>query len=265
MKNVSIADIDHDLFTAKRVEDIIVLNLTEDLLLHAVDLSEKNRLFDYLEVISESDEIKALLIMGSPGKTGREEYIKFYGQVLANELDRNAINRLYNAANQIILKFVSFNKMVVHADAGKVISLFMNVSLACDYRIIGDNTVFQKPYFELELIPKGGGVFFLSKMLGLRKASEILFSNKDITAEEALRLGIVDQVVPADKLGEAALNKARDFARRAGPSLSGIKGLFSCYMKDLADSLECENKELLKIVSSPDFGKKMGEYTGDNS
>ena len=41
MKKISITDIDHDLFTAKRVEDIIVLNLTEDLLLHAVDLREK--------------------------------------------------------------------------------------------------------------------------------------------------------------------------------------------------------------------------------
>ena len=102
-------------------------------------------------------------------------------------------------------------------------------------------------------------------MLGLRKATEILFSSKNITAEEALRLGIVDQVVHIDKLNEVALNIARDFARRSGTSLSGIKGLFSCYMKDLGDSLECENKQLLQIVSSPDFGKKMGKYTGDDS
>jgi len=60
---------------------------------------------------------------------------------------------------------VNLNKIVVHADGGRVIPLFMNVSLACDYRIVADNTVFQNPCIELGLAPKGGSGFFLSKML----------------------------------------------------------------------------------------------------
>lgn len=162
-------------------------------------------------------------------------------------MDRHAINRLYNAVNQFILRLVDFNKVIVHADSGKVISLFMNTSLACDYRIVADNTVFQNPCLELELVPKGGEAFFLSKRLGTSKAFEILLSNKDITAQEALRLGIVDKVVPLAELNEAALKIAKDFADKPIRSLAGIKRLLNYSMKELEDYLELESQVLLKM------------------
>jgi len=187
-------------FSAKMVEDIVILNLKENILLQATNLTAKYSLLEYLELVSKSNAIKVVLIIGSPQKRGREEYIRFYRQVMERESDRYAINRLYNAVDQFILRLVDFNKMIVHADSGKVIPLFMNTSLACDYRIVADNTVFQNPCLELELVPKGGGAFFLSKRLGASKAFEILLSDKDITAQEALRLGIVDNVVSLAEL-----------------------------------------------------------------
>jgi len=155
---------------------------------------------------------------------------------------------MYNAVNQFILTIMGFDKIVVHAGGGKVISLFMNTSLACDYRMVADNTVFQNPYLELDLVPKGGGAFFLSQMLGRGKAFEILLSGKDITAQEAMRLGIVDKVVPQAELEEAARKVAKSFARKPGRSLSGIKTLLSYSLKDLKDSLELENQLLLRMV-----------------
>jgi 2-(1,2-epoxy-1,2-dihydrophenyl)acetyl-CoA isomerase len=137
----------------------------------------------------------------------------------------------------------------------------MNISLACDYRIIGDNTFFQNPYLNLGLVPKGGGAFFLSRLLGYSKASELLLADKDITAEEALRLGIVDKVVPSVELNEAALEIAKDFARKPVGSVSGIKKLLSRCLKELEDCLECENQVLLQTVSRSDFRKKLREYT----
>jgi len=53
------------------------------------------------------------------------------------------------------LKLVNLNKLVVHAGSGNVILLYMNLSLACDYRIVADNTVYQNPNIELDVVPNG--------------------------------------------------------------------------------------------------------------
>ena len=248
MRKVSNLEGDYDFFSAKRVEDIVILNIKENILLQATDLTAKDSLLEYLELVSESDAIKVVLIIGAPQKKGSEEYFRFYRQVMEHKLDRHAINRLYNAVNQFILRLVDFNKVIVHADSGKVISLFMNTSLACDYRIVADNTVFQNPCLELELVPKGGGAFFLSKRLGASKAFEILLSDKDITAQEALRLGIVDNVVSLAELNGAAQKIAKNFADKPIRSLAGIKKLLSYSIRDLKDYLELENQVLLKML-----------------
>ena len=260
MKKEPNLEVSYDFFSAKRVEDVVILSFDENLLLQATDLKAKGSLFNYLELISKSDVIKVVLFIGFPEKTGREEYLRFYSQLVQSRLPHGTLERLYNAVNQYILKLVTFNKLVVHADSGKVISLFMNVSLACDYRIIGDNTVFQNVYLDLGLVPKGGGSFFLSRLLGFRKASEIL-SREDIGAEEAMRLGIVDEVVPAGELNEAALKIAQEFAQKPVRSLAGVKRLLNCCVSDLKECLECENKLLLGIVTGEDFRKDLMRYT----
>ena len=260
MKKDQNLDVKYDFFSGKRIEDIIVLSLKENLLHHGTDLDDKALLIDYLELVSKNDAIKVLLIIGSPKKIGREEYIEFYRQHFQKGFGQTDLERLYNAVNQFVLKMVHFNKMVIHATSGKVISLYMNISLACDYRIVGDNSVFQNPYLDLGLVPKGGGAFFLSRMLGSSKASKVLLSDKDISADEALRLGIVERVVPSDELNEAALKIARDFARKPLNSVLGIKRLLNCCTRDLENCLQCENELLFRIINGPEFREKLREY-----
>jgi enoyl-CoA hydratase/carnithine racemase len=260
MKKGSNFEVEYDFFSGEREEDMVWIRFKENLIQRATHLDAKNLLFEYLDLIAKSDEIKVLLIMGSPSKAGREEYIGFYRQILKVDFDARDLARLYNAVNQFILKIVGFGKPIVHADSGKVISLYMNISLACDYRIIGDNCIFQNPYLDLELIPKGGGAFFLSRLLGFSKALEILLSHEDITADEAFKLGIADKVVPVGQLEEEARKIAQEFAGKPTHSLSGIKRLLRCCMRDLEDCLVCENELLLQMVSRADFIKKLIEY-----
>ena len=162
---------------------------------------------------------------------------------------------MYRAVDQYILKIVDLGKVVVHADSGKILSLFLNVSLACDYRVVAEDSVFQNPCLELGLVPKGGGAFFLSKMLGPSKAIEILLSGEDITAQEALRLGVVDMVVPLHELEEAALNVTRRFSHVPVTCLAGVKRLVSYSLSDLAPYLEQENHVLTTILESPQFSR----------
>ena len=248
--NISNFDVDFDLFTGKKVGDILILSFKEKPLLHVTDLNVKKELFDYLDAIDCCDEIKVLLIRESPSKMNRKEYIAFYENIIDPEFDRMSLERMYYAVSQFIVKLADLNKMVIHADCGNVILLFMNISLACNYRIVADDTVYQNPDIELGVVPKGGSVFFLSKMLGTVTASRILLSGEDLTAVQAQELGIVDKVVSLKDLDRISLETAQRYASLPSGYSIGIKKLLNFDLKELVHYLEFENQLIQRQIRS---------------
>ncbi|MBE9551375.1 MAG: enoyl-CoA hydratase/isomerase family protein, partial [Proteobacteria bacterium] len=179
MEKTTALTMDHFLFSGETIGEVSILTFKRMPLLHVTDLDAKAALFDYLELISNHDDIKALVIKSAPVKMERTEYINYYKKLIASNDDPRPLERMYNAINQFILQLADIEKMVIHVDSGNVILLFMNISLACDYRIVADNTVFQNPNIDLNVVPKGGSVFYLSKMLGTLTASKLLLSRED--------------------------------------------------------------------------------------
>jgi len=239
---------DFDFFKGEIVGSVLVLNFKDNFMFRATSLKVKSTILDYLDQLSRTDAVKVLLVVSSPKKAGREEYCKFYNQVIQSALDINAVHKLFHAVDDLILKIKEVNQIVIHADSGNVLPLFLNISLACDYRIVADNTVFQNPCLEYGLVPKGGGAFFLSKILGTGGAYKIMLSEEDITAGEALKLGLVDEVVAFSELRDGALKVARKFAHKPAGSLRCCKRLLNFSSKELREYLEFETDELTKMI-----------------
>lgn len=250
MRKITGLEGNFDFFTAEMVGSVLLLNFKENLMLRATDFKSKKNFLDYFDLASKSRSVKVIVIMSSPDKMGREEYLDFFDRIKQSQLDPRSVLILFNSVDQCILKIRSINQMVIHANSGKVLSLFLNASLACDYRIIADNTVFQNPCLEIGMVPKGGGAFFLSKMVGISKAYDILLCEKDITADRALALGLVNKVVPFDELRETALRVAQDFARKPRRSIAGAKKLLNYSIKDLEEYLDFETQELGSLIES---------------
>jgi 2-(1,2-epoxy-1,2-dihydrophenyl)acetyl-CoA isomerase len=241
------------IYSTQQRDEVVLLKWQGDLLMHAVDLGIRDHVLGFFERISRSDAVKVLVMLNTSARTGRREYLEFYRRAMASTLDPKAIHRLCNVFDQFILSLVELNKIVIHADCGQVIPLFLNMSLACDHRIVDENTVFQNPYLELGLIPKGGGVFFLSRILGCGAAFRLLTSGEDIPAASAKELGIVDEVVCCEDLESAAMARAADFASRPMRSIVGIKRLFNFCRQDLREYLEFETQEMLKLFGQPEM------------
>ena len=186
-----------------------------------------------------------------PGKMS-ELGAMFFGEksFIMSDYVKNLVSAVFTFANMGSTIFVGRGiHLILPRDRVLAVrKMFLNMSLACDYRIVANDTTFQKPYFELEMLPKGGGPFFLCNLLGYSKTKQLLMSEKEISASEALEIGIVDQVVPYDKLEETAIQTAQDWTQRSTRSLIGIKRLLNYTMKDLTDYLNFESAELLKII-----------------
>jgi enoyl-CoA hydratase/carnithine racemase len=110
---------------------------------------------------------------------------------------------------------------------------------------------------DLGLVPKGGGIFFMTKKIGESKTLELLFSGKDITAREALELGLVDKVVPSESLDEASIQVARNFARKPMHLISCVKQLLNFPSDDLVKFLERENELLYGCIRSEKFRNRL--------
>ncbi len=256
-------EVNHDFeckaFSARQMESFVLLRFHDKFLLRTNDLSNRDQILGYLENLSKDEKIKVLIIFGSPEKTGCQEYMDFYHLVMESDMGIGAIHRMYNVINQLILAIVRLDKIVIHCNSGKVISSFLNISLSCDYRIIADDTVFQNPCLQLGLLPKGGGAFFLQRIIGLSKSYDVLLAEKDITAREALEMGLVDMLVGVDSLEEAAILKARQFSRKPKSSLTGVKRMLNYSLKDLEEYLNAENQELIRAIMSSDTWKQYWE------
>jgi len=250
---------DNDFFKGEIIGSVLVLNFKDNLMFRATSLAVKSTILDYLDQASRTNAIKVILIMSSPKKAGREEYCQFYNQVIQSALSINAVHKLFHAVDDLILKIKEIDQIVIHADCGNVLPLFLNISLACDYRIVADNTVFENPCLEYGLVPKGGGAFFLSKILGAGGAYRVMLSEEDITAGEALKLGLVDEIVAFNEVRDAAFKVASDFARKPSRSLKCCKRLLNYSFKELREYLEFETDELTKMIGP--FGNGLAKGT----
>jgi enoyl-CoA hydratase len=89
------------------------------------------------------------------------------------------------------------------------------LALCCDWRFAGDNAVLGQPEVLLGIIPGGGGTQRLPRLIGVAKAKEIMITGRQVKADEALRIGLVDEVVPAAEVLDRALAKAAEVAAGA--------------------------------------------------
>jgi enoyl-CoA hydratase len=87
------------------------------------------------------------------------------------------------------------------------------LTLACDFRVAADNARFGQPEILLGIIPGGGGTQRLPRLIGTSRAKDLVLSGRQVGAEEALRIGLVDRVVPAAEVIDAALAWAGELSR----------------------------------------------------
>jgi 2-(1,2-epoxy-1,2-dihydrophenyl)acetyl-CoA isomerase len=144
--------------------------------------------------------------------------------------------------------------MTVFAGQGTVSLFYLNIGLAHDYRIVADDTVFENPNADIGLITKGSG-YFLPRLLGIRKATEVL-QWKSFSAEDALQMGLVDRIVPVSKLEKETMQFVLKDLVLSSSTLLGIRKLLKCDVKELKRSLELEDQLITERLNSAEFRER---------
>ncbi|WP_439029444.1 enoyl-CoA hydratase/isomerase family protein [Gordonia terrae] len=164
------------------------------------------------------DDIKAVVVYGGPKVLAAGADIKEMRDIGYAEMSKVA-GRLQRDLGAI----AEIPKPTVAAITGYALGGGLEVALGADRRIAGDNAKLGLPEVLLGLIPGGGGTQRLARLIGPSKAKDLMFTGRFVGAEEALAIGLVDEVVAPDDVYDAALAWAGQFTGAASVALAAVK------------------------------------------
>jgi 2-(1,2-epoxy-1,2-dihydrophenyl)acetyl-CoA isomerase len=144
-------------------------------------------------------------------------------------------------------------KPVIAAINGTAAGAGLSLALACDLRLAAAGTQLIVVFVRVGLVPDAGSLFFLTRMLGLSKATELAITGDPLSADDAHRLGLVAAVVPPEQLMAAALSRARQLAEGPRQTYALIRrGMERTLDLDLEQTMELESQLQALAASTPD-------------
>ena len=219
----------------ERQDGVLVLTLNRPEKLNAITGELLDALYAALKEGEEDREVRALLLTGAGRAFSAGQDLTEFGD---RKPDYEAHLRRYN---RVVEALSGLEKPLVVAVNGVAAGAGMSLALWGDLRLAAVGASFTTAFVRIGLVPDSGLSFLLPRLVGLAKAQELLLLSPRLSAEEALALGLVHRVVPAEKLMEEALSLAKELAQ--GPTRAYAltkKLLLETYRLSLTEALALE-------------------------
>jgi enoyl-CoA hydratase len=177
-------------------------------------------LYDAVSELEKDENIGAIII------TGNGEKAFAAGLDVKDVMGKSAVETLdflWSAPRKTFDKLTGIEKPTIAAIFGLALGGGCEVALCCDLRIASEDAVIGLPEINLGIMPGSGATQRLPRLIGVTKAKEMLFTGDTINAQEAYRIGLVNKVVPREKLMEEAMTLAKKLAAKPRAAMGLIK------------------------------------------
>jgi enoyl-CoA hydratase/carnithine racemase len=193
-------------------------------------------------------DVRAVVIYGGPKLFAAGADIKEMSRASYTDIVDRAAD-LQGAFNAV----AAIPKPVVAAVAGYALGGGCELALTADLRIAADNAKLGQPEILLGIIPGAGGTQRLPRLIGPAKAKDLIFTGRFVDASEALAIGLVDKVVPADEVYPTALAWAAQFANGPVYALRAAKEAIDSGLEvDLRTGLDLERAAFTALFTTED-------------
>jgi enoyl-CoA hydratase len=184
--------------------NIGILTINRPNVLNALNWDTLGELREFLEDVMPKEELKALIITGAGGKA----FVAGADIAQMNEMKERDFQDYVDYAHRVYELIESEPCPAIAAINGYALGGGCELALACDIRIASEKARLGFPEVKLGIFPGWGGTQRITRILGLGKTKELVFTGEMITAEEALRIGLVERVVPHEEI----INEAKKLA-----------------------------------------------------
>jgi len=235
---------------------ICTIKINRPKVLNAINLKTLEELYEVFTDIDEDEDIYVVILTGE-GKAfvaGADiEYMRDLDSVSAknfSQLGSKALNAIENS-----------KKVVIAAVNGFALGGGCEIAMACDLRIASSNAKFGQPEVTLGITPGYGGTQRLTRLTGMAKAKELIFTGQIIKAEEANKIGLVNKVVPLENLMEEAFAMANKIAENAPIAVKLCKDAINRGMQvNIDEAIAIEAQDFGKCFSTEDQKEGMNAF-----
>lgn len=211
----------------KIIERICWLTFDREKALNALNvelLNEANKTF--IELTKIQSTFSAVVIRGA----GEKSFVAGADIEEMSKLSKSQTMRFIQSGHELMRRIENFPTPVVAAVHGFALGGGTELSLACDFIYASDKAIFGLPEVGLGLIPGFGGCLRLPRTVGFSKAKEMIFTGKKVNADEALRVGLVQDVLPHEGFFEKVAEKLKPLNGNSGNAIRSAKRLLSEYL-----------------------------------
>ena len=160
---------------------------------------------------------------------------------------------LWEGVHRIVFALEDLDKPVIAAINGSAMGAGLDMAMMCDLRVCSDRAKLSESYILLGLVPGDGGAYFLSRLIGMGKALELLLTGDILNPEEALELGLVNRVVPHDRLMEEAMILAEKIADKPPLAIRMMKrAIYQAQTSTLKVHLDYISSQLALLSETQD-------------
>ncbi|MFH0913812.1 MAG: enoyl-CoA hydratase [Chloroflexota bacterium] len=224
----------------KKEGNIATLTFNRPEKMNAVNKETLETLMPIMAQIKDDSSIRVLIITGAGNSfcAGADLVYPFLG------LDNTAeIRQFMNKVNSIVFNIRTMEKPVIAAVNGAAVGGGFAFALACDMIIASTKARFTPGFTGVGVHPDNGATYLLPRLVSFARATELFFTNRLLSAEEAERWGMVNKVVPPEQLESTVKELAQKLANSAPVALALTKNSLNQSLgMDLATMMELESK-----------------------
>ncbi len=213
--------------------NILTVTLNRPEVFNSANEVMKKEMLDAFKRAEKDDEVRCIVLRGAGDKAfcaGQD--LKEYQE--SNSSMKEMLEKGYNP---IIRQMRTIEKPVIAMINGVAAGAGFSFALACDMRIMSDKAKLIQAFVRIGLVADSGSHWFLPRLVGTAKAFEYAATGKDISAEEAREVGLVNQVAPHEELERITYEQAALFARGATKAIGIIKRTLNKSMTMTFDEL----------------------------
>lgn len=226
--------------------------------LNALDLAMTRALVPAVQQVTQDASVRVVIVQGAGEHFMAGGDIKSFAETLvhdgaARKQHFMAMIATVHAAVELLQRA---DVITVAKVRGACAGFGMSLAIGCDLTIAGDDAYFASAYKAIGLTPDGGQSYFLPRIVGVKKALELVLLSERIKADEAERIGLVNRVVPVANLDGVVDQIAASIAASARGSMTGAKRLLTNSMsQSLSEQLNAERESFSTCASRDDFAE----------
>ncbi len=241
----------------EKEEHLAVVTINRPKALNALNSETLKDLDAVIDDLEKDNNIYAVILKGS----GEKSFVAGADISEMKDLNEEEGKAFGTLGNKVFLRLENLDKPVIAAISGFALGGGCELAMSCDIRIASEKAKFAQPEAGLGITPGFGGTQRLSRLVGLAKAKEMIYTCRMVKADEALQIGLVNKVVPLENLMDEAKAMAKAIMVNAPMAVKYCKDAINRGAQvDIASAVKIESEDFGKCFATEDQTEGMTAF-----